>query len=430
MAVTSNWCRCTSCHAGYGWKDNSFDFSKSENIDCLVCHDTTGKYQKFPTACGYPPYQRKIFAGKKVFDPVDLKLVAQNVGPTTRASCGKCHFYSGGGDGVKRGDIDSSLSNPDKELDIHMDAKGLNFSCSTCHTAIAHEIDGRKYRRPPEGKAKLALPRDDGHRVRCESCHSIAPHRQEKLNHHTDKVACQACHVPYFARSMPTNMWWDWSEAGKFGPDHKIIVEKDKFGKPSYHTKKGSLSWDKNLVPKYFWFNGTMEHTVVTDKKEPHQGKIWLNKPLGSPDDPESRIFPFKVHLGKQPYDPVNKTVAVPKLFGKKGSGAFWAEYDWLKAVKAGMEEAGAPFSGKLDFVETVYHLPLSHMIPPKKKSVGCLECHRRNGSRLAGIKGVYIPGRDYSVLVDRAGWLLSAITLLLVAAHGLIRIVLAKKGA
>src|SRR3989304_7167917 len=33
IALPSNNPRCTSCHAGYGWKDNDFDFSKSENID-------------------------------------------------------------------------------------------------------------------------------------------------------------------------------------------------------------------------------------------------------------------------------------------------------------------------------------------------------------------------------------------------------------
>ena len=29
------------CHAGYGWVDDSFDFSKRENVDCLVCHERT-----------------------------------------------------------------------------------------------------------------------------------------------------------------------------------------------------------------------------------------------------------------------------------------------------------------------------------------------------------------------------------------------------
>lgn len=42
ISLPGNEPRCTSSHAGYGWKDQSFDFNQPENIDCLVCHDTTG----------------------------------------------------------------------------------------------------------------------------------------------------------------------------------------------------------------------------------------------------------------------------------------------------------------------------------------------------------------------------------------------------
>ena len=37
---------CTKCHAGYGWCDDTFDFSEAENVDCLVCHEHTGTYVK------------------------------------------------------------------------------------------------------------------------------------------------------------------------------------------------------------------------------------------------------------------------------------------------------------------------------------------------------------------------------------------------
>jgi hypothetical protein len=42
IAATPNIAACTKCHIGYGWKDDSFDFAAEENVDCLVCHDTTG----------------------------------------------------------------------------------------------------------------------------------------------------------------------------------------------------------------------------------------------------------------------------------------------------------------------------------------------------------------------------------------------------
>jgi len=61
IAIQSNEPRCTSCHVGYGWADDSFDFSSEENVDCMVCHDTTGTYKKFPTAAGYPVTEPKEF---------------------------------------------------------------------------------------------------------------------------------------------------------------------------------------------------------------------------------------------------------------------------------------------------------------------------------------------------------------------------------
>jgi len=54
IAVSSNWPRCTSCHAGYGWEDGSFDFSDESLVDCLVCHDQSGQYEKASTGAGHP----------------------------------------------------------------------------------------------------------------------------------------------------------------------------------------------------------------------------------------------------------------------------------------------------------------------------------------------------------------------------------------
>jgi hypothetical protein len=128
MAITSNWCRCTSCHAGYGWKDDAFDFSDASRIDCLVCHDTTGTYKKTPTACG------------KEKPGLNLVKIAQNVGRPSRTTCGTCHFCGGGGDGIKHGDLDSTLIHADKSHDVHMGGK--DFSCQKCHKTHAHKKDG------------------------------------------------------------------------------------------------------------------------------------------------------------------------------------------------------------------------------------------------------------------------------------------------
>ena len=77
--MKSNEARCTSCHAGYGWVDDNFDFDNPENIDCLVCHDQTGLYKKFPTDAGHPVYENKEWEGKS-WEPLDLASLARAAG--------------------------------------------------------------------------------------------------------------------------------------------------------------------------------------------------------------------------------------------------------------------------------------------------------------------------------------------------------------
>ena len=370
--------------------------------------------------------QPTVFPGnKKMYYPPEYAKVAQSIGKPSRKNCGTCHFYGGGGDGVKHGDLDSSLIKPNKELDVHMGVDGQNFDCVRCHTTTLHKVAGRLYTQPAFESRKSLVEDDLTSKITCESCHTAKPHKNSaKVNDHTDKVACQSCHIPTFARVNPTKMRWDWSTAGKMkkGKPYKV---KDQFGKDSYFTKKGNMRWEKNVKPDYFWFNGAMEYMTVKDVIDP--GKIVpLNHPLGSRDDVNSRIFPFKIHRGKQPYDKVNKTMSIVHLFpkGKDDTSAYWKKYDWAKAIAFGMNYVGLPFSGEYDFVETTYLFPITHMVAPKEKALACSECHTRKNGRMASLAGFYMPGRDNAGLVDTFGWLIVFASLIGVVIHGLGRFV------
>nr|WP_084539334.1 tetrathionate reductase family octaheme c-type cytochrome [Halodesulfovibrio marinisediminis] len=420
ISIHSNEPRCTSCHAGYGWKDGSFDLSKEESVDCLVCHDTTGTYKKFPTKAGYPVTKTTKF-GKKTFQPPNYTVIAASVGRPTRANCGACHFFGGGGDGVKHGDLDSSLFNPSRDLDVHMNAEGANFTCQRCHSTDAHFIAGRTYKQPAFTDRRSLLEDDLVKRISCESCHTATPHALgHKANDHTDKVSCQACHIPAYARVKPTKMYWDWSTAGKKkdGKPYKVMGPHDK---ASYMTKKGSFVWEKNVQPEYFWYNGKMDYLLVTDKIDPNE-VVKVNSVEGDMNDPDSRITPFKVHRGKQPYDAGNMTMAIPHLFGKD-KGAYWKGYDWNKSLEAGMAAANVPYSGEYGFVGTEYHYPITHMVAPKEKTLACDSCHARNG-RLTKLAGFYMPGRNSSGVVDFIGWFAVIAALIGVVVHGVMRII------
>ncbi len=110
----------------------------------------------------------------------------------------------------------------------------------------------------------------------------------------------------------------------------------------------------------------------------------------------------------------------MPHLFGKDAT-ALWANYDWAKAIQAGMDYAGLDYSGEFGFVETAWAYPTTHMVAPKDNVVACSECHGHRG-RLANLAGFYMPGRDGVALVDWAGWAAVLASLAGVLIHGAMR--------
>lgn len=406
LATEGNEIACAKCHIGFGMKSvKTFDFKDPRNIDCLVCHDTTGMYAKASNAAGMP-------------DPeVDLALVAASVGRPNRNNCGVCHFYGGGGNNVKHGDLEEALLEPERDLDVHMAANGANLQCVDCHITEKHNIRGKLY----------SVSSMNRNRVTCEQCHGSTPHQDDLLNEHTLKVACQTCHIPEYAKENPTMVYWDWSTAGKLR-DGKPYEERDAEGNIVYLSKKGSFRWGKNLKPEYVWFNGTANHYLPGDEVDPSQPVV-LNQLNGSYADTDAKIFPVKIMHTRQFYDPETHLLLLPKLFAPTpGSGALWQDFNVRLAVQVGMQEKGLPFSGKMEFIETVMYWPINHMVAPKEKSVQCSECHTRQGSRIANLTDFYLPGRDRSPVVDTIGKVMLIGSLLGVFAHGGLRIVVSLK--
>jgi octaheme c-type cytochrome (tetrathionate reductase family) len=367
IATASNEPRCTSCHIGIGWRDNTFNFNNATNIDCLVCHDTTGTYKKTPTGAGVP-------------DPtVNLTNVAMHVGRTSRQTCGSCHFYGGGGDAVKHGDLDSTMTNPPRSLDVHMGVDGANMTCVDCHMstepgASAHDLVGSRYSKPnPDNWL-------------CEDCHSPTPHWNTDdgiyYNAHTGRVSCQACHVPHFARGgVATKMSWDWSTAGIKNTNGATMQIKDASGNVIYDTMKGSFTWASNVVPDYVWFNGSVVWNELTNTINPTQ-MLTLNQFQGDKNQGRARIIPVKRFTAVQPYDAVSNTLVIPHLFALNANdtNAYWKGYNWTNAINAGMSAVGQTFSGQLGWVNTEMYWVQNHMVAPKEDALTCIDCHADNG--------------------------------------------------
>ena len=432
IGTRSNEAFCTSCHVGYGWKDDKFDFTSQRNVDCLVCHDTTGKYKKIPGLAGHPNYTPMEYPphSGKTIEAVDLERVARHVGKTRRDNCGACHYFGGGGDAVKHGDLDSSLNKPDRALDVHMDKDGLNFTCATCHQTDSHRVAGSRYQptgSDPHGPI-MRGKHGDRNPATCQACHGDKPHKlnDAKLNDHTRKLACQTCHIPAYARGgIATKMSWDWSTAGRLTPDGDPITRKNAEGQVVYDSKKGDFSYGENVVPEYLWFNGTVQYLLADEKIDP-TNTVHINRFIGSADDPGSRIWPVKVFHGKQPYDTVHRTLLIPHTWGPDDA-SLWSNFDWKKALDFGMEATGRPYSGQYGFVQSEMTWPITHMVAPKKQALNCAECHSRQG-RLQNIAGIYIPGRDRIEWLDTAGYSLAGLAFLGVLGHGTLRFLSGKK--
>lgn len=403
---------CTRCHIGYGWEDKDFDFTKGENVDCLVCHDQSGMYKK--GKAGIP------------VEGLNLNLISQSVGSPKRENCGICHYWGGGGNNVKHGDLDMAMDACSKDVDVHMAIEGEDMSCVECHTTENHVITGKVY----------ALSSEDKNRVTCTKCHTEAPHTDKLLNDHFQRIACQTCHIPVYAKANSTKMIWDWSTAGRLDDDGNQVHESDADGNHNYLSIKGNFVYDDHVRPEYFWFNGLADHMLITDTFSSFP--VQMNTLLGSYDDKGlncqsnscSKIWPVKVHRGKQPYDKIAKKLVQPKLWSpNKGDSAYWVDFDWDNAIEAGMKYAGLPYSGEYDFVETEMYWPLNHQVSSAKESLTCVSCHSSSeDAHLANLDGFYLPGRDRFAAIDFMGIALILLTLGGVVLHGGIRFILRNK--
>lgn len=401
IGIEGNEQSCAKCHAGYGMTNSSFSYTDYKNIDCLVCHDNSETYVKGDELAGYP-------------DPsLDLSFISRSVGKPKRSNCGVCHFFGGGGNNVKHGDLEKSMFEPSKDVDIHMAVEGMNMECIDCHTTEDHVIAGKMY----------SLSSMNKNRALCEDCHTENPHYADILNEHTVKVACQTCHIPVYAKVNATKTTWDWSTAGKL-KNGEPYEEDDADGNHTYLSIKGSFEWGKNLKPEYVWFNGTADHYLVGEIIDDTTKPLQVNSLNGSYSDEDSKIIPVKIHRAVQPFDPIKKVLIQPKLFAdKKGEGAFWQDFDWRRSSEIGMKEINVPFSGQVSFIKTEMYWPVNHMVSTKDLTVSCNECHAREGSRLAALTDFYMPARDYSNFVETAGIGIILLTLLGVFTHGTVRI-------
>ena len=313
---------CNTCHPGNHLSDVGSGGKEAEAaVDCLVCHSTDYDFRK-----------RKPFKdeqGRVVMGQDRSTKAALAIGKPTAKNCMTCHETAGGGVLIKRGFAFA------KENDAHA-AKGM--VCVDCHKTRNHKI--------PTGFDPNNWA-NDGVRVACTDCHGDKPHKDADYNRHTARIACQTCHII--------------RTGGAVAKDFTVWEQgSDKFFEPT------TLKKDANeTVPVYAWYNKTV-------KNEPH-----FIGPKGSRKDGKSRIYPFKIYMGKAFYDKksgqlLSMDFAPPMATGDTRAGIESA------ARTMGLKNPSEVAKNAVPGWQTIY-FGSNHLVT-KGKALNCINCHGING--------------------------------------------------
>ncbi len=347
--ISGNWSGCGACHVGRGKRPDD-PTAGFENIDCLVCHSE--EYAKART--------RLPDGSMGVAAPTDAMV--QNVHLPTRTTCLQCHAKAGGGDAVKRGDLSlATAGNADAAFDVHMNSRGGDLRCQSCHVFQNHRV---------VGKGSDLRATDDpgrGSEIRCASCHAgkDAPggHSTAKIGEHVARVACQTCHIPTYAK-VATEVFRDWQRHadgsladGGSGPGHPWTVKA------------------ANLVPTYRFWNRLSDNALLGDDAsrtfDAALRTYPTSRPLGDVGDPRAKLYPFKYKTAVQP-----KTEAGDLLIALdtgeylKGSGNVAA------AIQKGLQGMGLPATEPYAWVSTDTFQLLNHGVAPAAQALACSACH------------------------------------------------------
>jgi len=356
---------CRSCHATTGKVENL----TVNDVDCLTCHQDT--YQRTLGPLADPVvvtdwtgaertyyFPQKNAAGDYEMQPrfdlmppgTTMEGLAQSVHLPTRATCLRCHAKAGGGDGTKRGDLSTASVNPSVNSDVHLspDSGGANMLCQDCHTVADHKIPGRGIDlRPSEGTTEVTC---------AGSCHSNKPHDSGNLNKHTDRVACQTCHIPRYGKDVGTEISRDWTEP-HYSPG----------GCQGQGAWVGTEIRGTNLIPEYTFWNGqSFVYDVAAGLNADADGYYTMSRALGDIND--GKLYPIKVHYSYQPrHDATGKIVQYDVLWN-----FMTGKYE--EAAQRGLDFMG--LSGSYSWVDTRAEQLITHGVEPHSNALDCNDCH------------------------------------------------------
>jgi hypothetical protein len=351
--ILGNWNACGNCHAGLGARPVLTATPTDEqlrNIDCLVCHQKDYKRVKV----------NGVFVPDTANMTVTLAQAVQTVHRPNRATCLTCHARAGGGDAVKRGDLAlASATTNDTQYDVHMSTAGANLNCLDCHTSQNHRI---------AGKGTDLRETDLDVEMACTQCHAnkatSTGHSTADVNRHVNRVACQTCHIPTYAKNAADTAATEATET------HRTWLRSDATA-PPFHPSSVKAN---NLTPRYrFWnrfaFNYRLGEVAQLD---PVTGAYPTSRPDGDVNDinPDNKLYPFKYKTAEQP-----RMTSTGKLIAVDTS-VYFAAANADAATRAGLANMGHSENEAYTWVTTDTFQLLNHQISPSAQALNCTACH------------------------------------------------------
>jgi Cytochrome c bacterial len=368
--ILGNWTGCGNCHVGLGIEPQVSEVSTQtqlENIDCLVCHQKEYKRKKVDG----------IFVPDTSNMTITLNEAAQTVHLPERANCLQCHAKAGGGDAVKRGDLAlASANTADNHYDIHMSISAGDLKCQECHTVQDHRF---------AGKGSDIRPTDLDIQILCSTCHydkdESGDHSSSAINRHTDedesgvhssstinrhvaRVACQTCHIPFYAKDANDS---DASEATEI---HRTWRSTSSPVAP-FHPESTKAN---NLIPEYRFWNRYSKNYLLGDiaQFDSSTNAYPTSRPEGYVDDdyPDSKLYPFKYKTAEQPIlDTTSQLIALD-------TKVYFETADPDLATTAGLVNMGHVGNENYSWIITDTYQLLNHQISPASEALTCTDCH------------------------------------------------------
>jgi hypothetical protein len=187
-------------------------------------------------------------------------------------------------------------------------------------------------------------------------------HPSSTIRRHLDRVACQSCHIPFYAKnaadtaaSEATEMHRTWLGTHSAAPPFHPISDKS-----------------NNQVPVYRYWNGDSRNYLLheTAVLDPATGRYPTSRPIGHSSNPGAKLYAFKYKTAEQPI--TNNTSQLIAL----DTSVFFATADAAAATEQGLVNMGLSPSTPYSWIETDTLQMLNHQVGDEDSALRCDDCH------------------------------------------------------